>query len=154
MPFAVVRLENKNEIILKISGSLDESASLPAEPTAHIIRIELSKLRGISSIGIRNFIFWGDKHQAVQAIRLESCPSIFVKNFSLIAGFLKPNMTLISFYVPFYSSITKEHVDVLFMREREFYPDGRYKIPEIKDSRGNPMEIDVNAKTYFSFLKK
>jgi hypothetical protein len=63
-------------------------------------------------------------------------------------------MAVASFYVPYYSEETDERKDVLFMLGKEYTLDGNLKMPSIKDSKGNEMEIDVNQKTYFSFIKK
>jgi hypothetical protein len=153
MPFEVIKHVNPNDTKLEVVGTLDESGLLPNTTTARIIRLDLAQVKGINSIGVRNFIHWGDIHKEVSSIRLENCPSIFVKNFSLINGFLKDNMSVISFMVPLYSIETNESADVKMIRDRDFSSDGRMQVPLLNDSEGKPMALDVDE-IYFRFLKK
>jgi hypothetical protein len=154
MPYEVLESQNANEIKLEVIGSLDESSMLPDRSRAEFIRLDLRQVKTINSTGVRNFVKWGELHKHVKSIKLENCPSIFVKNFSMITGFLKPNMTVVSFLVPFYCEETNESMEVTFLRDKDFDSQGNYKIPVIKDSQGNVMEVDVQPESFFGFLKK
>lgn len=153
MPFEVRETANANEIKLEVIGSLDESAKLPERTNTPVIRLDLRQVNMINSTGVRNFIKWGDAHKGLRSIRLENCPAIFVKNFSMISDFLRPNMTVMSFIVPFYSEETNESLEIVFTKDKDF-SDGKYTIPKVKDSQGNDMQVDVNPDTFFGFLKK
>ncbi len=144
---------NANETKLELIGTIDEKAVIPLKPEASIIRLDLGRVSNINSIGIRNFLVWSVKHQHLKSIRLENCPSIFVKNFTTIEGFLKPNMTVMSFFVPFYSEETHETTEIHLVKGRDFNFEGMLNLPQLKDSKGNAMEMDV-ADWFFSFLKK
>src|SRR5688572_21342534 len=133
MPFEVLESSNANEVKLQIVGALDESAMLPDRSKAQILRLDLRQVNVINSTGVRNFIRWGEAHKNVKSIRLENCPSIFARNFTMISGFLRPNMTVMSFVVPFYSEETNESVDYIFTKDKDYKEDGSYSIPEVKD---------------------
>lgn len=153
MPIDVKETSNANETKLELMGTIDEKALLPEYLKAPILRIDLGRVTNINSIGVRNFLLWGEKHSDVKSIRLENCPAIFVKNFSNISGFLKQNMTVMSFFVPYYSEITQETIEVHLVKGRDFNFSGMLNLPPVKDSKGNTMEMDV-ADSYFSFVKK
>lgn len=153
MPIDINETLDADVIKLELIGNIDEKAVLPVHPKIKILKIDFAQVTNINSIGVRNFIVWGEKHAAVDSIQLENCPPIFVKNFSGIFGFLKSNMSVISFYAPFYSTETNESTNVHFVSGREFNAQGLLKVPTVKDSKGQPMEIDV-SESYFDFLKK
>ncbi len=153
MPIDIKETSNANETKLEIMGTIDEKALLPLHADAKILRIDLGRVSNINSIGVRNFLLWGEKHTMVKSIRLENCPAIFVKNFGNISGFLKPNMTVMSFFVPFYSEATQETIEIHLVKGRDFSPEGMLNLPPVKDSKGNTMELDVTD-SFFSFFKK
>ncbi|MEZ0390900.1 MAG: hypothetical protein ACAH59_01700 [Pseudobdellovibrionaceae bacterium] len=153
IPFEAKLKSTPVEHILTLSGPLDESAELPKLKEKKNIRVHLGRLTHVSSHGIKIWCKWLLEHDQWPAILLEECPHLFVRNFSSLKGFLTPNVSVLSFYVPFYSEATDEAKDVLFLREREFKKDGSLNIPKVMDSRGQAMEMDVIEAKYFSFLK-
>lgn len=154
MPLEIKKLEKPGEIILECIGAFDETANLPYINSVNRVIINLHKTTTINSIGIRHFIQWGANHIHVSSILLEGCPAIFAKNFSAVLGFLKPNMAVMSFYVPYYSPETQETTDVLLTQGKEFQLDGSLALPVVKDSENKEMELDVIKDIFFRFLKK
>lgn len=72
----------------------------------------------------------------------------------MVQGFLPTNGKVASFYVPFYSDESGEDKSVLFTQGKEYTDSGLGALPEVKDSAGKPMEMDVVEAKYFKFLKK
>lgn len=140
------------EIKVTMTGDFDESAKLPYFQENKNIRINFGAVSSMNSYGVKLWCQWGEAHKDIPAILLVECPYVIAKHFKVVNGFLKPNMTVLSFYVPFYSDATGESKNVLFVREREYFKDGTLKIPEVKDSKGQPMQPDVMPQVYFGFL--
>ncbi len=153
MPIDITETTNANETKIELIGTIDEKAFIPFYPDVSILRIDFGRVSNINSVGVRNFLVWGEKHVHLKSIRLENCPAIFVKNFSSITGFLKPNMTVMSFFTPYYSEETQETVEIHLVKGRDFNYDGMLNLPPVKDSQGNTMEMDV-IDSYFAFLQK
>lgn len=141
-----------NTVKIELSGVLDEHGLIPNHTGVDIIRLDFFGIKTVNSIGVRNFTRWGQIHKSVRTIRLERCPTVFAKNFSVISGFLTSNMTVVSFFVPFYSDATDETVNYEFMRDRDYTATG-YTLPNLKDSKGNPMELDV-PESFFGFITR
>lgn len=148
-------IETADKIHIEIVGPIDTECRLPSfGTTKKQILVSFKDVNLINSYGIKNWCKWVIEHKEVPAISLEHCPFVFVKNFASIRGFLGDNMTVRSFYVPFYSDETHESQNILMTVGKDFTPDGFYKIPKAFDSKGKEMEIDVDQLTYFKFLKK
>jgi hypothetical protein len=152
MPIDFKQLNSANDIKLEIRGTLDEKGMLPSISDGTILRLDFNGVTGMNSIGIRNFIQWGEVHKNLKSIRLENCPPLMAQNFSRITGFLRSNMKVMSFYVPFYSDKTDERSDYLFVRGRDFDDQGHITMPTVKDSEGHTMMVDVNTTSFFEFL--
>lgn len=145
---------NSVENILELSGDLDENSQLPTFKERKNIRINMGKVTSINSYGVKIWCTWISGHKEWDAIIIEEAPFVFIRHISSVRGFITPNTTILSFYVPYFSEDTQERKDVLFLREREFFKDGSLKIPEVMDSKGQKMELDVIESSYFAFLKK
>ena len=75
----------------------------------------------------------------------------------MVAGLLPEHARVRSFFVPYYSEITGEEENTVFTAGINFYLyEGQWKFsfPEIQDSKGNPMFIDIQPERYFKFLEK
>lgn len=144
--------DNQTKIVL--TGYVNEFAKLPEilNPAA-TMRIGLKGVTGLNSVGTRNWCDWLRTIKPPTVIILEECPMIFVKAFNQVQGALTPTTQVASFYVPYYSDDTGERKDVLFVSGQHFMTGG-VKPPEVKDSAGKPMEMDVIAESYFAFLKR
>lgn len=147
------RVENQTAI-LEIGGSIDENAQFGEIRVSEKVVVKLHKVTFLNSVGTRSWCLWLQKFRSPTVVNLEGCPPIMVKSFSVVKNFLTDRCIVHSFYVPFYSEATGEHLDFLAERNVHFDADGRIKIPEIKDSKGQAMEMDVVPESYFAFLKK
>jgi hypothetical protein len=147
-------VEKADKIEIEISGFFDESSKLPSLKTKKDVEIHFKDLSLMNSYGIKIWCRWADEHKALPAITLQECPFLFTKNFSSIKGFLTDNMKVKSLFVPYYNDQSSETKDVLLNAGVDFKEDGSVQLPEVKDSEGHPMEVDVNPDSYFQFLKK
>ena len=122
----------------------------------HDLELHLDQLRGINSLGVRAFVIWSSNLQN-KKITVHDAPKCFIDQLNLIAGFMPPQTQVRSFYVPYFSELTGEEENILFIVGINFYLfEERWKLalPEVRDSQGHLMSIDVQAERYFKFLEK
>ena len=153
-----VVVSGHDRLVVKMSGKLDESAMLEmvTVPPGDSIELDLVELKFINSLGIRQFRDWARSLRS-PVLMLSYCPRMFVDQINLIVDFLPPHAKVASFYVPYYNDDSGEEKAVLFTRGKEFaIVDGKPHItwPDVRDSKGNEMEVDIVGDRYFNFLKK
>ncbi len=137
-----------------MSGVIDEDAdfnphSLAGAPA---IQLQLGAVKSINSCGIREWIKWMGTAGAA-SVQYFECPKIIVDQINMVQGFLPASGKVMSFYVPFYSDESGEEKSVLFTMGKEYSETGLQAAPEVKDSQGQAMEMDVVEAKYFKFLK-
>ncbi len=152
--FKCVITSNLTENIWTFSGPLNEHIVIPPIDKSKPLSINMKKITLINSYGIRIWCKWIQENKEFKDLTLEECPFVFVNNFSKISGFITNLITVKSFYVPFFSEESQERKDVLFHLGEDYQINGFLRIPDIKDSKGEYMELDVNPIKYFSFLKR
>lgn len=150
--FIVTSEKSGNTVSYSMSGYLAESAKLPILEVAPIIKINLGKVTGLNSYGVRWWCHWVKPAPSTTSIILEECPMVFVKSFNTVAGFLTANMDVVSFYVPFYSPVDETRQDVLYKKGVHFN-GAELKHPTILGLNSTPLEIDTAA-NYFKFLER
>ncbi len=144
---------------LLLKGSLNEYSSaldgVEVNPSFDL-HIDVKDLVAMNSLGIRNFHNWIHRVQC-ERLRFFYCPRIFINQLNLVEGFLPAKAEIESFFVPYYSERTGEDASVLFTKYLEYKKvNGKLtlSIPEMQDSEGNKMELDVFQGQYFRFLEK
>ena len=152
--FKCITNETENETFWKFSGVMNENFQMPTLFGKKRLTINLKDIQMINSYGIKVWCKWVMQSKLLPKITLEECPFVFIKNISAIKGFISGNMTIVSFFVPFFNEDSQERKDILFKVESDYTLDGFIKIPKVTDSKGAEMELDVNKTTYFAFLKK
>lgn len=153
MPFEAKTKISDLENILTLSGGLDEDSEIPVFKEKKNLRVNLRQISYTSSHGINTWCKWLSAHDQCPVIYLEECPYIFIRNASVLKGLLTPNVQILSFYVPYYNDSSEESKSVLFIRGRDFKDDGTLIFPQVFDSLGNEMDMDVVKEKYFHFLK-
>ncbi len=144
---------NNCKIIL--SGYLNELAVLPPMKKDQNLSIDLDAVVGINSIGTRKWCQWiSDCTALFDKITLENCPVIFVKTFNQIADSLTEKCTVNSVKIPFYSEAIDERKMITLFLGKDYSFDGLFRVPDVKDSTGAAMEIDIITDNFFNFLKK
>ena len=151
--FEAIVKSTPEENIIELVGHLDETGSFPTFRDSKPIRLKCLGLKSINSFGVKIWCQWVKAHEG-SVVSLDHCPFVLVRHFKAVKNFLTPNMSVVSFYVPYVSDETSEKNDILYLREIDFTPSGKVTIKKVFDSNGNEMEIDVNEKSYFGFLIK
>lgn len=150
--FTVSAKKDGNTIFYTMEGYLAEAAKLPILESAPILKINLGKVTGLNSFGVRWWCQWVRPIPATTKIFLAECPMVFVKSFNTVGGFLTTNMEVTSFYVPFYSPVDEIRKDVLYQKG-EHFNGVNLKHPTILGANSTPLEIDATT-NYFKFLER
>lgn len=138
-----------------LSGYLNELATLPTMKKEQSLHIDLDAITGLNSIGTRKWCQWiSECSNLSDKIIIENCPVIFVKTFNQIADSLTDKCAVNSVKIPFYSEAIDERKMVVLYLGKDYSFDGLFQIPQVKDSTGNLMEIDIITENFFNFMKK
>lgn len=151
------KFDNSDASALKVflTGELREDSLLPELPdTGGKIIINLDLVTGLNSVGTRLWCRWiADASSKFPEVIIEEAPMLFVKAFGQIQGAITKNCKVASLKVPYYSDALGENKNVTVKLGEHYSYDGPFKLPEVKDSLGQPMDVDVIEDAYFSFLK-
>ena len=143
-----------NACKIVLSGYLNELAVLPPMKKDQNLAIDLDAVVGINSIGTRKWCQWiAECSSLFDKITLDNCPVIFVKTFNQIADSLSEKCTVNSVKIPFYSEAIDERKMITLYLGKDYSFDGLFRVPDVKDSTGNSMEIDIITDNFFNFLK-
>lgn len=152
-------LEDLTTANIRLNGLLqnDEKAltSLRIPGTCEV-HLHLGQLRGINSLGVRAFVNWISSLPNEKII-IHNAPKSFIDQANMVDGFFPARARIRSFYVPYFSENTNEEVQALFSIGINFYLyEGvwKFSFPEIYDSRGRLMSVDIQPERYFKFLEK
>lgn len=108
-------------------------------------------LKILNSIMIRDWIQWSRSYSEEKWF-FYNCSPAFINQTNMIDRFLPRRSKIESLYVPYYSRGLDEDVLVLLTRE-ENYPSGNsVRLPEVLDSLGEEMELDILPEKFFRFL--
>lgn len=148
----------REKLVMRISGKMNESAEFDMIrlPKSESLEIDLVDLTLINSMGIRIFKDWVHRLE-VPSLFFSYCPRIFIDQVNMVVDFIPKTSTIQSFYVPYYNEDSEEERNVLFVRNEHFKMENGEPVitfPDVKDSKGREMEIDVIAEKYFAFIKK
>lgn len=153
-----VLISGKNKLVVRMSGKLNEHADLEmiTVPQADAVEIDLSELILINSMGIRNLRDW---LLAIKApvLTFSYCPRVFIDQVNMVLDFIPKHSKILSFYVPYYGDSSGEDKAILFTRGEQFTVTGdstNISWPQVFDSKGKEMDVDVVGDRYFGFLKK
>lgn len=146
---------DKNIAHLKLASKVDENTSfkkiflaLNGNPTKKAI-INCNDLTYINSAGIRSLInFIEELIQNVESITYSQCPITLVSQFNMVKGFFPKNVTVESFYCPYFNPTTDEEKKILVFSKDILNNEA----PSIKDENENELEFDGFKDKYFQFL--
>lgn len=145
--------QNGSKVVL--SGYLNELATMPTMKKESNLTIDLDAIVGLNSIGTRKWCQWiSECTNLYEKISIENCPVIFVKTFNQITDSLTEKCSVNSVKIPFYSDAIDERKIVVLYLGKDYSFDGLFQIPQVKDSTGNLMEIDIITENFFNFMKK
>lgn len=152
LEFIQNKTDEKTLIVLK--GQIDES--FPEElcklQTEKNIIIDLDQIKMINSLGIREWIKFMNSFSSKE-IAFINTPKIFIDQINMVQGFITPNCSVQSFYVPYFNEDTNSEKNILYSFGKEYGVDYINIVPSIKDDDGVELELDVVEQKYFKFLK-
>lgn len=143
------------KIKVSIGGAIDEDTDFSKTDisAAQDIELHLANIKSINSCGIRDWMKWISTAPGA-VFTFTECPKVIVDQINMVQGFLPATGKVQSFYVPYYSEESEQEKNVLFNFGKEFTDQGLVGAPEVKDSTGAEMEMDVVESKYFKFLQK
>lgn len=152
--FNVQVSQQDNKLIATVTGYVNEYSKFPPLPVTDYVVIDLGGVKGLNSVGTRGWCTWLKEITHTTKIVLEKCPVIFVKSFNQVKHSYPDNAQVLSFVVPYFSDANDERKDIIFKFNENFDNNGPLKYPEVKDTTGAEMEMDVVPEVYFAFLKR
>ena len=154
MQFEVVIEDLEKVTRVQMSGDLNEFAVLPDLGTHKSVHLDLGKIRVINSFGTRTWVLWTQGLSPEPPVELFCCPYVFMRQVSMLKGFLPKNFVVHSFYLPFHCEETDEAQDLLMTRGLDFHADGSYRLPKVQGSRGFELVPSVFVEEYLRFLSR
>jgi anti-anti-sigma regulatory factor len=151
--FKMVTFNEAHHTLIKVSGRIDELAQFPEMRSEGKITIDLSNVTLLNSVGTRTWCLWIQRFREPAEVILIGCPPIMVRSFTMIKGFLGKTCRVASFVIPYYSDRSGERKNFIAVLGEHYDHGGNLRLPDVKDSQGHTMEIDVIPETYFAFLK-
>lgn len=154
---------NGSLIEISLEGPISEKASLfdINLQTFKEIKLNLSKVTFINSIGVKNWILWTCRIPQDAKLYLDECPFVIVNQINIVHGFTPKNAVVTSFLAPFLcDSCSHEQTIKLSQNVHYVYAsdqsDSSLKIPEnLKCAKcGGTMEPDFILEKTFGFIKK
>jgi thiol-disulfide isomerase/thioredoxin len=148
---------------LSFSGTIDEDTNFPEVDLSGVasVQLDLNGIKSINSVGIREWLDWIRPVAEKAPIVLENCPKSMVFQFNMVDGFLPPQSSVKSFFVPFFCESCDKEQNLLFNVGHEVAVDGgNLKISfDAKQASGCgeascSLEMDVTEAKYFQFLKR
>lgn len=157
MDFVILKEQNVAKVSLGGLLENDEKSLATLQIPEHLdLHLHLDQLRGINSLGVRAFVNWASPLKNAK-ILIYDAPKCFIDQVNMVDGFLPKQARVRSFSVPYYSESTGEETPVLFSVGINFYLyEGQWKFsfPEVHDSNGQLMSVDIQPERYFRFLEK
>lgn len=150
-------------IEISVEGPISEKASLFEInlQTFKEIRLNMSKVTFINSIGVKNWILWTYRIPADAKLYLDECPFVIVNQINIVHGFIPKNAVVTSFLAPFLcDNCSHEQTVKLAQNVHYFYSsdqsESSLKLPEnMKCPKcGGTMEPDFILEKTFGFIKK
>src|SRR5262245_53512010 len=108
--FQVNLTPEKGGVVVKISGTLDETANLGSInlKTYKEIILDLSGLARINSHGIRSWLTWLNHFDQGRQVTVSHCPKILITQANTIKGLLPAWMHLKQLAVPYFCAECNE----------------------------------------------
>ncbi len=139
-----------NRILVHLSGTINEDADFSAinKLKGSEIFLDFSEITQINSPGIREWLNFLDT--VTSSINYLNCPQIMVEQINMIHGFLRPNVTIHSFYAPYFCENCDEEHKIL-LQAKELTDT---KAPVINCEKcQQPLEFDAIEEQYLKFAK-
>ena len=159
--FKITSNKTGSELYLKFSGDINENSEFNNINLEEIqvVHMDFKEVGFVNSVGLRSWIIWVKNFSNLK-INFYNCPRQVVDQLNILEGFMPPNATVQSFFVPFYCDEC-DHTDmVLASRGKDYIEasadkkEGVSLADELPCSQcGQNAEMDVLKERYFNFLK-
>lgn len=136
---------------LTLMGFLNESVTFPQMRATQTLTVDFHAVTFMNSSGILVWLRWIRLYANTPKILLINCPSVVITMINTVRDFLPPNGRVKSFFVPYSNEDGDEFKELIEL------PDGPFDeslVPAEIKLNGVTYEIDVNPKSYLSFLRK
>ncbi|MEK2690813.1 hypothetical protein [Bdellovibrio sp. GT3] len=124
------------------------------------IKLNLSKVTFINSIGVKNWISWTVRFSLGTKLVMEECPYVIVNQVNIVHGFVPKGTVIASFIAPFlcescaFEMTMKLENDVHYKYAVNQLPH-EVHLPDLTCTKcASPMEPDFMVEKIFSFLKE
>ena len=156
MAFEIEETKNVDQLLLTLTGELDEDVFLKDTPHTGFknITVNFDKLVSINSCGVREWINWATKIHETTSVTVKLMPIVLVTQMNTVHGLFPLRTQVESFYVPYFCQDCDVIKNILFQNGTEF--DNAILKSDLKftcEHCQKALEIDVNESKYFSFLK-
>lgn len=143
-----------------VVGAIGETLPLfqvPVPPGTEL-RLDLSKMTYITSVGVKNWINWILKLPASSRLLLVECPFVMINQINTVYGFLPPQGKVVSFQAPFTCEKCGTECHLLLKNGVHFreFPAGEHpELPGFPCPKcGEIMEPDFDPAKALRFMMK
>lgn len=139
-----------NDTVFMLSGKIDEDFRQKDIDLggAKEVTFNFKDISMINSCGVREWIEFLKNNSNV-SLKYEECTPIIVTQMNIIAGFLRPNIKVVSFYAPYFDpSDDSESLHLIHAKDI-----GAGLPPVVKNADGESLDFDAHPEKYFHFLK-
>ena len=117
------------------------------------IEIDLAKVTFMSSFGVKLWIEWHRRMEPGITYLISNASPPFVNNINMVDGFLPKQSKVLSLYAPFISEDGDTDELVLLTLDKDYFADGKWKLPLVKTAEGVTLSEDFFPEKYFKFLR-
>ena len=140
-------LDTESKVVL-IDGIIDQSfdnKKIQIPEGIETLSIDLLKLSYINSYGIREFILWLNALSNNRQIFYVNCPVSFVHQANMVAGIIKSNVMIQSFFAPYFNEQEDKEENILLHAK---------DIINLKMPSQTNLVFDWDEKSFLLFLEK
>ena len=142
-----IHLDTDNKIVF-IEGIINQKFDhkmIQIPENLETLSIDLLKLSRINSYGIREFILWLNAISSNRQILYVNCPVSFVHQANMVAGIIKSNVMIYSFFAPYFNELEdKEEIILLYAKD----------IINLKVPTQLNLVFDWDEENFLSFIEK
>lgn len=152
--FKITEKPESSAIEIVFIGSVDEAFKFPAvDAKFSKLFVDLDHVSYVSSFGVKNWVSWVATLPKTIEVEFSRARYSVISNVNSVHGFLPTKCKIKSLYAPFIDSNGNDSVEILLEEGKHFFQGGKLALPEIINSSGNKLEIDVVEAKFFRFLK-
>jgi prepilin-type N-terminal cleavage/methylation domain-containing protein len=163
MGFAVETYSDGRDLVVKITGNVDEYADfkkIPRPPNQRLV-LDLAGVTMLNSVGLRTWVNWTRELRLPEGIFLRNCPPPVVHQMNILDGFLPLGATVESFQIPYHCESCGHEENKTLERNKDFREATIGEKEKIVFSESIPCsacseaaEADIMPAKYLKFLRR